>query len=62
MMTTQIWYIVKCSDGHCDIIPSDRITKEQNSDLQELWGPFNSQQEAFARRIGLIRAGKCQPV
>jgi hypothetical protein len=28
----------------------------------ERWGPFDSQQEAIARRVGLIRAGKCQPV
>lgn len=62
MTNTQSWYIVKQSDGHCDIIPSDRTTQEQNSELQERWGPFTTQEEAFARRIGLIRAGKCQPV
>ena len=61
MTNTQTWYIVKQSEGHCDIISSDRITEERSA-IQERWGPFNSQQEAFARRIGLIRAGKCQPV
>jgi hypothetical protein len=25
------------------------------------WGPFSSREEAIAKRIGLIRAGKCQP-
>ncbi len=25
------------------------------------WGPFKTQNQAIAKRIGLIRAGKCQP-
>lgn len=27
----------------------------------ECWGPFESQSIAIARRVGLIRAGKCKP-
>ncbi len=61
MTNTQTWYVVKRTDGHCDIISSNQITLE-NSTIQERWGPFTSQDEAFARRIGLIRAGKCQPI
>ena len=59
MTNTQTWYIVKQTDGHCDIIPSNQT---QENSAQERWGPFTSQDEAFARRIGLIRSGKCQPV
>ncbi len=62
MNIAQNWYIVKRTQGHCDIVASDRTTEENAPDVQERWGPFTSQDEAFARRIGLIRAGKCQPV
>lgn len=50
------WYVVKRPEGHCDIaevIPSEDATH---------WGPFASQGDAIARRVGLIRSGKCQPV
>ena len=57
------WYIVTCEDGHCNIIsveegqpPPDRNTKERC-----VWGPFRSHDGAIARRIGLIRSGKCKP-
>ncbi|MCY7273232.1 MAG: DDE transposase family protein, partial [Phormidesmis sp. CAN_BIN44] len=32
------------------------------STQREQWGPFESQGVAIARRVGLIRAGKCKPV
>ncbi len=60
-MTTSQFYIVKQPPGHCEIIPSEQVEKKENPTLLEKWGPYNSQQEAIARRIGLIRAGKCQP-
>ncbi|MGK7907423.1 MAG: hypothetical protein AB4040_09385 [Synechococcus sp.] len=50
------WYVIKQPEGHCEIVnalPEDLVTS---------WGPFVSQTEAIARRIGLIRAGKCQPL
>ncbi|MGB3493376.1 MAG: hypothetical protein WBA57_11645 [Elainellaceae cyanobacterium] len=28
----------------------------------QMWGPFDSQGEAIARRVGLIRSGRCKPV
>ena len=67
------WYIIKRSDGHCDIVSGhpDSSNSEQTSpgspasepiDSSEQWGPYGSQSEAIARRVGLIRAGKCQPV
>lgn len=61
MNDTQAWYIVKRSNEQCEIIPSEQAEDKQTPDLVERWGPFNSQQEAIARRVGLIRAGKCKP-
>ena len=59
------WYIVKQPAGHCEIVqmdspPVDSPQASLPSDKQT-WGPFDSQGEAIARRVGLIRAGKCQP-
>jgi len=51
------WYICKQATGECLIVNRDRTQEELES-----WGPFASQGEAVARRVGLIRAGKCQPV
>ncbi|MEH2063087.1 MAG: DDE transposase family protein [Nostoc sp.] len=61
MNNSQTWYIVKRSGGNCEIIASDQVS-EDNPEIIEQWGPFSSQAEAIARRVGLIRAGKCQPV
>ncbi|MEM8716504.1 MAG: DDE transposase family protein [Cyanobacteria bacterium P01_G01_bin.4] len=50
------WYVVQRPEGHCEIVdgaPAEDATH---------WGPFASQGDAIARRIGLIRSGKCQPV
>ena len=55
MNNTQNWYIVKEHEGHCNIIESVTMPSDP------YWGPFSSQGEAIARRVGLIRAGKCQP-
>lgn len=61
MSDAQTWYIVKNSTGSCKITTSDEVVLEKNSEVTEKWGPFTSQGEAIARRVGLIRAGKCQP-
>ncbi|QLE41492.1 transposase [Nostoc sp. C052] len=61
MNNLQTWYIVKRPGGNCEIIPSDQVSND-NLEIIEQWGPFSSQEEAIARRVGLIRAGKCQPV
>jgi hypothetical protein len=60
MSNTQTWYIVKRNLGNCEIIPSEQVG-EANLDIIEQWGPFESREDAITRRIGLIRAGKCQP-
>lgn len=61
MNNPQTWYIVKRSEGQCEIVPDEQASDKQSPDIIERWGPFESQQEAIARRVGLIRAGKCQP-
>jgi hypothetical protein len=61
MENTQRWHIVKQSAGNCKIIPSSEV-EDENSEIVEKWGPFDSEGEAIARRVGLIRAGKCQPI
>ncbi len=61
MENIQKWYIVKRLDGPCEIIPSTQVEAQNDPTVLERWGPFDSQQDAIARRVGLIRAGKCQP-
>ncbi|HEY9725220.1 MAG TPA: DDE transposase family protein [Chroococcales cyanobacterium] len=62
MSDSPTWYIVKRQEGQCEIVPSEEVEDEQTPDVVQRWGPFESQQDAIARRVGLIRAGKCQPV
>ncbi len=61
MDNTQTWHIVKRNAGNCEIVPSEQV-RDDDTEIIEKWGPFASPEEAIARRIGLIRAGKCQPV
>lgn len=56
------YYIVKGKNGTCEILPNSSLEGPENPELGEKWGPFESQEEATARRVGLIRAGKCQPL
>jgi hypothetical protein len=61
------WYIVKHLDGHCEVLSVPALKSEAKDPEQEpanleRWGPFTSQNDAIARRVGLIRAGKCRPV
>jgi hypothetical protein len=58
--STEVWYIVKRPAGNCEIV-SYLDDEEDKPQIIEQWGPFLSQREAIARRVGLIRAGKCQP-
>jgi hypothetical protein len=55
---TMTWYIVKTPDQSCSVT-DDQILADATS---EKWGPYSTRDEAIAKRIGLIRAGKCQPV
>jgi len=62
MNNAQSWHIVKRPTGNCEIVPSQEVTEDDNPEIVETWGPFTSEGEAIARRVGLIRSGKCQPV
>lgn len=62
MNDAQSWHIVKRPAGNCEIVPSQEVTENDNLEIIEQWGPFTSEGEAIARRVGLIRSGKCQPV
>lgn len=68
MSDSPSWYIVKRPEGQCEIVPNEAAADKESAadkeapDVTERWGPFDSQQDAIARRVGLIRAGKCQPV
>ncbi|MBD2021099.1 DDE transposase family protein [Leptolyngbya sp. FACHB-36] len=58
------WYVVRQENGQCAILPESEVMLSQastNAGDREQWGPFTSQSEAIARRVGLIRAGKCRP-
>lgn len=64
MSQSEAWYIVKQANGQCAIVtasPTDPEFKSPDAIDREQWGPYASQPEAIARRVGLIRAGKCQP-
>jgi hypothetical protein len=52
------WYIVKNPNQSC-VVTADLALAEA---AEEKWGPYPTRDEAIAKRIGLIRAGKCQPV
>ncbi|NER83708.1 MAG: hypothetical protein F6K42_30015 [Leptolyngbya sp. SIO1D8] len=58
MSDTKAWYIIKSTSGTCQIVTTIELDE---ATFQEKWGPFDSQGDAIARRVGLIRAGKCQP-
>lgn len=58
------WYIVQQTSEHCEICTGDQleILRQQNPNQDfRTWGPFASNGEAIARRVGLIRGGKCKP-
>jgi hypothetical protein len=56
---SQNWYIVKEESGTCAIVV---LEEAEAPSAETSWGPYPSREEAIARRIGLIRAGKCQPI
>ena len=71
------WYIVQKVSKQCEIVSGDcletsgeeiqtdtalSLPKEETEEENiQKWGPFETQNQAIAKRIGLIRAGKCQP-
>ncbi len=63
-MQGEAWYVVKQATGACEIVPASEYMPPDvaDSDLETHWGPYPTQGDAIARRVGLIRAGKCKPV
>jgi hypothetical protein len=55
------WYITKTQSGQCDILTQTQLEYQATREKSETWGPFNTQSEAIAKRVGLIRSGKCKP-
>ncbi len=59
MTDKQFWYVIKQGNGTCEIAVFDK--SQTKTPEQKHWGSFASEQEAIAKKIGLIRAGKCKP-
>ena len=59
MNDRQYWYVIKQQDGTCRV--ASFASEQIKTPEQEQWGSYDSEQEAIAKKIGLIRAGKCQP-
>lgn len=62
MSNSDMWYVVKQANGQCAILSAHELESLAEATRPEKWGPYATQQDAIARRVGLIRAGKCQPV
>ncbi len=56
-----MWYIIKITDRTCQIVSQAELDSSE-LEIIEQWGPFADRSEAVAKRVGLIRAGKCQPL
>ena len=59
MRDDKFWYVIKLEDETCSVEGFD-TEPEKNPD-RERWGSFKNESEAIAKKIGLIRAGKCKP-
>jgi len=59
-LASEQWFICKRENNICEIVKSN--TKDEITDAVEILGAFGSQGEAIAKRVGLIRSGKCQPL
>lgn len=61
MSDSPSFYIIKRPTGICEIV-TEQPNEIDDAEVVKVWGPYSSTEEAIARRVGLIRAGKCQPV
>jgi hypothetical protein len=61
MSQVENWYVVKQPDGRCMVTEIGQLAQIEQHENAEKWGPYATQAEAIARRVGLIRAGKCTP-
>ncbi len=56
------WYVVQSDAESCEVLSAESVSREQLQDRRPMWGPYATQAEAIARRVGLIRSGKYNPV
>lgn len=56
---TDQWYIIQTTSGQCEVVAHLPDPAEISSLTQ--WGPFATRNDAIAKRVGLIRSGKCHP-
>lgn len=54
----ETWYIVKMASGPCLLQSASEFSAEATV---QHWGPYSTKAEAIAKRVGLIRSGKCKP-
>ena len=54
------WYIAKEVSAQCKILSMQDLAA-LGAPPVEKWGPFETKNQAIAKRVGLIRAGKCKP-
>ena len=54
---SKFWYVIKLQDGTCQVADFDI----QQLNTSQQWGAYATEQDAIAKKIGLIRAGKCKP-
>ncbi|MEM8719210.1 MAG: hypothetical protein AAGE84_07855 [Cyanobacteria bacterium P01_G01_bin.39] len=56
---SEFWYVVQQQDQTCQVVSF--ASEQTKTPEQKQWGHYLSEQEAIAKKIGLIRAGKCKP-
>ena len=68
MTENSSWYIIQQPSGHCELAQSEAVAANSDREVAtekqtslESWGPFDTKNQAIAKRVGLIRAGKCKP-
>jgi len=61
MTEEQKWYVAKeAPDKPCSVLSAQELDAS-NLSFEKKWGPFETKNQAIAKRVGLIRAGKCKP-
>jgi hypothetical protein len=58
------WYILRDQEGYCEVVDAAACPppEEQSAgQTRDRWGPYGTRAEAIAKRVGLIRAGRCKP-
>jgi len=61
-MQNPTWYIIKRQNQTCEVISSQELSEIPEASIVKKWGSFDTQGEAIAKRVGLIRAQQCQPL